>query len=414
MKTRQIDELDQEDSISRDFSDDTPLPFTSPKLRHVLKVEEHPYWNQHFSTHNPMIVLVHNALMKVCRGARGIVAETGDIVLLTPGIFELHAIPAMRGGIINLEYVKFPLSIVAKIVRDSGNIERLALRPENDPGAFVQKRKLHQVLSNIEASPWDAKPMERMLVSLINSGSPSVFPFLRSVFFNMRWAFLAMMESYTLNPGAVEHIAKSYVRGRAAFFEECKLYTGLTPLKWFRKRRMQLADAWLHATGKPAWEVAAALRYKGVGKFRREYRKFFHRHPEDPGIEFGCERSLELDSPFCCLRPFWWPYPLPLGQHDAWGMIGTAFADGCATPSIDLVVPVGEPEIQTPESKSENPKAEECADRSAGAEQQQPQALNPRKEESRTLVTKFMNLESISIAELLPFPTDLPVLLKAA
>ncbi len=411
-KPRQSDEWDLENPATPDFSHDTALALRPPKLRYVLITDEHPYWTQHFSTHNPMIVLVHNGMIKVCRGNCGVVAETGDIVLLTPGIFELHAIPALRGGIINVEYMKFPLSAVAKLVRDCGRIECLALRPEEDPGTFVLKRKLHHVLSTIAASPMDLNPMERMLNSVINSGSPSVFPFLRSAYFNMRWAFQLMMESRTLRPTAVDLLAKTYARGRAAFFEDCKLYTGLTPLEWFRKRRMELADAWLHVAGNPVWEVAAALQYKGVGKFRREYRKYYHRHPEERRDSLRLGGELDIESPLCCLRPFWWSYPLPLGQHDLLGMSGATFADGCAAPSLDLVVPIEESEIQSP--KPENPNAEQCADQIAGARHQQPLPLNPREEESQTLVTKFMNLESISVADLLPFPADLPVLLKAA
>lgn len=411
-KPRQFDACDFEDTVSRDDLNDAALALRPLKLRHVLKTEEHPYWNRHFSTHNPMIVLVHNGMIKVCRGNRGVVAKTGDIILLTPGVFELHAIPAIRGGILNLEYVKFPVAAVANLLRDSGSIERLALRPEEYPGAFVQKRRLHQVLSAIEAGSPGLKPMERLLNSIINCGAPSVFPFLRSVYFKTRWAFQLMMESQTLSPTAVDLLAKTYARGRAAFFEDCKLYTGLTPLEWFRKRRMELADAWLHVAGKPVWEVAAALQYRGVSKFRREYRKYYHRHPEEHRDSLSLGGELDIESPLCCLRPFWWQYPLPLGQHDLLGMIGGALADGCATPSLDFVVPIEESEIQSPEL--ENPNAEECADQSAEARHPQPQPFNPREEESKALVTKFINLESIPVAELLPFPADLPVLLKAA
>ena len=384
------------------------------KLRKVEVVEDHAEWTQKFSTHNPMFVLVRNGILTVQRNGESFTAESGDSVLLTPGAFELSVLPAMTGGAIRIEYAKFPLSLVARMVRGVAHLEGTALRPEPMTGVYVQRRMLHHVMHNVQMAAGHSSVIESVLRTLIISFHPDVFPFLREAYFQKRWAFQAMMESYVRKPIPIDCIARNYLSGRAAFFEHCALYTGLTPLNWLRKRRMELADGWLHVAKKSLSEVADALKYEDVEIPRSEYRRYFHRHPEDPGVDIGFERSLELDSPFCCMRPFWWPHPLPLGQHDPLGMSGAAFAAGYATPSIDLVVPIEEPKIHSSESIPENPHAQACAGQPAEAQHSHPQPVDSREEKAQTLIARFKNLESIPITELLPFPADLPVLLKAA
>ncbi|MEO6754596.1 MAG: AraC family transcriptional regulator [Chthoniobacteraceae bacterium] len=407
-KPRQSDDWNLEEPATHDFSNNE-LPTVSyprPKLHEVhLFGSECVFWRQTFSTHSPMVVLVHSGVLDMPRNGVRQQAKAGDTVLLTPGIFELRAMPAMHGGAVRLEYGKFPVSLLGTLLAGGGHMESVALRPKPDSEVFVQKGMLPEVLRNIETRPHGLNLMETIVMTLVHSGTPSVSPFLRRAYFNMRWAFQAMMESFSLRFTAVDDVAKRYVRGRAAFFADCEIYTGRTPMKWFRQRRMEHAYSWLHVANKHVWEVAAALGYKGISKFRTEYRKHFHRHPDEPHDPLSLGGELNIESPFCCLRPFWWPYPLPLGQHDLLGMHGAMFADRSAASSVEHNAPSIASEFQTVEVQPEDVGVEGCS---------APNPVNPRAEESRTLIEKFKNLELIPITELLPFPADLPVLLKAA
>ena len=406
MKPRQSDPDEFEDPRSRDFLEDyvPTLAPPRPKFRRLCITADNAVWLQHFSPHTPMVVLVHSGMVQVWRDGEAFRANPGDTILLTPGRFYMQATSLDRRGLIELEYAKFPLSIVAAIAGNAGTAESIAFGAADHSGVFVQERMLKPILRNIETWSAHTKLMETVLMTLVHSLSPAVFPFLRSAYFETRWAFQAMMETCSRKP-AIDEVARQYVHGRAAFFAHCELYTGLSPMKWFLRRRMELADRWLHVAHKPVWEVAAALGYRGVRKFRSEFRAHFHRHPEDPGVPLGFGRSRNLDSPQCCLRPFWWPYPLPLGQHDFCGINGPMSANRISTSFVDDGAPAIGTEIQ-----SATPHAEELGTRTFV----ELIPLNPREEETKAFISHFNTLEPIPIIDLLPFTAEWPTLLKAA
>ena len=378
-----------------------PAPETAAHLLRMRKVNliavKAP-WKRKFSTRLPMFVLVSRGILIVRREEHRDMALTGDVLLLTPGSFELMAVPLPADATIRFEYAKIPLSVFGKQLSRGSAIEQAALVGMSHGeynGIHICKGMLPQVARNLQTLHSDVTAIESVTNTLMASLCHAVFPFLRTVHFLRRWAFLGMMESHARHRSPVEFLAANYVAGRAAFFRDCQLHTGLTPAKWIDRRQMELADAWIHAANRTVAEVAALLHYDDVRLFRTAYRKHFRRPPEDPGMD--ANRSLSLDDPFCCLRPFWWPAPLPL--------LGV-----CQWPGLrPEELPEPFEEIRKfaeapPESRAQLPVdvAPDLPPEDAGDTEPKPMA------------ERFRNLEMIPISEIIEFPTGLPELLKAA
>lgn len=94
-------------------------------------------------------------------------------------------------------------------------------------GIHICKGMLPQVARNLQSLYSEVTVIESEMKTLTASLLPTVFPLLRTVYFEKRWAFLGMMESHALHRSPVEFLAAGYLGERAAFFRDCKLHTGL-------------------------------------------------------------------------------------------------------------------------------------------------------------------------------------------
>ena len=383
------------------------------RMRRVVRLNAKFAWRQAFNTRLPMILMVHQGCVIVSRDGKTHVAPMGDIVLLTPGTFEVTAVPLNTGGDIRVSYAKFPLSVLPRNFSYGASIEKIVLyaKMERERGVFVIRDLARKVIDEWQFMDGRLTLMQSVVDTLLHSCSPSVFSFLRVIFFEKRWAFLKTMESHTLQPFPVEHLASRYRTGRANFFRDCLTYTGHTPADWFLRRKMDLAGAWLQGAKKTVAEVAALLHYEDVRRFRRAYRKHSGHYPEESITVFPPSFSLEDD--FFCLRPFWWPDPLPLlGEPPLRGWLYAASGGRPDAPPVPVEAPA-EP-VEAPGGHPDAP-AEPAEELPADVTPELPPDNAGEKEpERKSIEERFCNGELIPISEIIEFPTGLPELLKAA
>lgn len=395
----------QNEDLEYDAAVGTSAPQTVEHLRRIRRVSSMNAsipWKRTFHTRLPMFMMIHQGKVVVRREGTTQMALMGNVILLTPGTFALTAVPLLAGGDVLLEYAKLPPSAFTELRAGGSLYETAALRemPSRARGVYVQPDMVPKITRDWECMNGTRTILQQLLATLMLSASPTMTPFLRAAFFERRWAFLAMMEAHTLHPAPVEFLARRYGAGRAAFFRDCRGLTGHTPAKWFVRRQMQLAQAWIHAANRTVSEVAARLHFEDVRRFRAAYRKHFHRAPEDAKIVHSMGlNSLSLDDPLCCLRPFWWPAPLPLLGASPWPSFRAEdfpepfeeirkFAE--ASNALD-----GELQPDVSSGLPADDTGEKGADR-------------------RTVAERFCDAEMIPITEIIEFPAGLPELLKAA
>ena len=372
------------------------------RLRRISRISPRAPWKRNYRTRLPMLVMVHKGTLIVRRGKDTHMGIPGDVVLLTPGTFALTAVPLPTGDDVRLEYAKIPPSAFSELTAGGTLYETAALRemPSRAGGVYVQPNMVPKITRDWERMNGTRTILQQLLATLMLSASPTMTPFLRAAFYERRWAFLAMMEANTLRPAPVEFLARRYGAGRAAFFRDCRGLTGHTAAKWFVRRQMQLAQAWIHAANRTVSEVAARLHYEDVRRFRAAYRKHFRRAPEDAEIVHSMGlNSLSLDDPFCCLRPFWWPAPLPLLGVSPWPSWPAEDFPESLEEEPQSIEACTEPDGELPSDVSSELPADDAGE---------------KEPERKSVAERFCDAEMIPIGEIIEFPTGLPELLKAA
>ena len=325
------------------------------------------YWKRTLRSRRPTLILIRNGTVTVRTAAGVYCARGGDSVLLAPGVFEIEATPAVRHGNVDLEIATFSMAALGSAFGNDSIVEELALgvRQSENTGVYVQKRVVNFLDRERAAVPSCYNDVGAIVVRIINSAAASTFPFARFAFFEMRWAFQSLLEAHVLRAGAVEWLAGNYIHGRAAFFRDCKTYVGLSPAKWIRTRRLELARAWIRHDKASLGDIAKALGYCNV----RALRTALWREYESSIDELKDMSAIRLFWPtYVPMRPFWWPLPLPLiGRNE------------------DLIVP----ERNLPVSKPEELFTEKVS-------------------------ADFFEMKPAAASKIIPFPTGLPTLLKAA
>ena len=205
----------------------------------------------------------------------------------------------------------------------------------------------------------------------------------------------------------MEFLARRYGAGRAAFFRNCQGLTGHTPAKWFLRRQLQLAQAWIHTANRTVSEVAARLHYDDVRVFRAAYRKHFRCAPEDAEVvHLMGLNSFSPDDPSCCLRPFWWPSPLPLlGEPPLRSWPYPESGGHPDEPPVPAEAPADP--VEAPDGPCEEAPPDAIAELP-------PDDVGKKEPEPKSMEERFCSGELIPFTEIISFPTGLPGLLKAA
>ena len=367
-------------------SDDTQ------NTRMVCVTEDRAHWRKKFANRHPMLVLVRNGTVWVRRNGATYAARVGETVLLTPGKFELEATPSDRHGMICFEYAVFPVSLLGRIGCATPAIEELALQiGDNESGFHLQQNLLWKI--DLMRREWvkSGAGLESILIFIVNQMPPSLFPFLRSVYFKTRWAMQILLERHILHREAVAHLCNHYIDGRLAFFRDCKTLTGFSPRKWLEMRRMELARIWIDGGSKSVADVATVFGYGNPRKFQRDYKK---QHGSQPGSDeslqtFECWNKLRGGGSL--LRPFWWPAPLPVREVERPDLTGDTFSKSAST----------------------------APGRDEADASWIPPSFNfgraPLPEELDKKISKtFWDMNAVAVSEFISFPDALPELLKAA
>ena len=360
--------------------------------RLVCVTEDRAHWRKSFANRNPMLVLVRNGTVWVRRDGSTYAARVGDAVLLTPGNFELEATPTDRHGMICFEYAVFPVSLLGRIECAVPAIEELALQIEdNGSGFYLQQNLLWKI--DVMRREWmtSGAGLESILIFIVNQRLPSLFPFLRSAYFKMRWAMQTLLESHLFHPEPVAHLCKHYIAGRLSFFRDCTTFTGLSPRKRFVKRRMELSRIWIDGGGQPVADVAALFHYDKPRRFQRDYKKQYGSLP-------GSDESLQtfeywkiLRGGGSLLRPFWWPAPLPVREVARPNLAADTFSGNGFTSPFGAEA-----------DASSNPPSFDF------------HRPPPPEELDKKISKPFWDMKAVAVSEFIPFPNALPELLKAA
>jgi AraC-like DNA-binding protein len=351
-----------------------------------------PFHNQKraLRSSRPTLILVRNGMVTVRTATGTYCAQTGNSILLAPGSFDIEATPAVRHGNIDVEIASFSLAALGRAFGDGSVVESLVLRiPESEnTGVYIQKRIVDLLDRELASVPTFFKNVESIVTRILNTCAASTFRFARFGFFEKRWAFQALLEANVLRPGVVEWLAGHYIDGRAAFFRDCKIFVGMSPAKWIKTRRLELARAWLRHGKASIEDIAKVLAFCNV----RALRTALWKHFEMTIDELKDTEGMRLFGiPLVAFRPFWWPSPLPL--------IGEAQR---RRHPADEVSELAESAPEPCEEESPTNDARDLPPEDGGNAEPKP------------VKERFFSLEMIPVAEIIPFPSGLPVLLKAA
>ena len=347
------------------------------------------YLKRKIRSSRPTLVLVRHGFVTVRTAGRTYCAQTGNSMLLVPGVYEIEATPAVRHGNLDVEIATFSLAALGRGLKNGSTVEALMLGvPESDnKGVYIQKRTVEILDRALAAVPMYFKDVESIVVRILNCYAASAFQFARFAFFEKRWALLSLLEAHVLRPRVVEWLGKNYVDGRAAFFRDCKLFVGITPAKWIQTRRLELARAWLQHGKARIEDIAKILSFCNARALRTALWKHYQMSIE----ELRDTRGLRaFGIPHVAFRPFWWPAPLPL--------IGEAQRPALPAGEVsELAESAPEPCDESPTDDARDLPPDDGGNT-------EPKPMNER----------FFNLEMIPVAEIIPFPAGLPELLAAA
>lgn len=353
-------------------------------MRRICRCVSGAHWRRTFDVTQPMLVVVRSGFVVVRRDGATTLINRGETALLTPGYFELEATPAMRHGSIDVEYGEIPMAHLSKMLLHAPVTERLILGvPEKfDRGVYVQRGMVSRLDAMFDALPEQSRTIEAMATTVLTSLQASTFPFMKFAFFERRWALLALMEAKVIRRFPASFIAARYATGRAAFFRDCQTFLGRRPEKWFRQRRMELARIWIQHSGTSSKAVASVLGYRKCKEFRAAYRRYHGRTVEESSNSRPWA-GLDSRTKASCMRPFWWPAPLPLLDAD-----GEPFY----------------PEEAVDDRQRKEDERQPHDDEDAAKTEQIAEAFSD----------DFFALKPEAVAKIIPFPPELPGLLMAA
>jgi AraC-like DNA-binding protein len=264
-----------------------------------------------------VLVLVRNGLVIFRHGGSVHVVQAGESALITPGNYDMEAVPAVSRGAIDFEYGAFPIALLREIFGNAHQIEAFVLgfSKVEDCGVHVERNSVAPIDNVLRQNLTFSQGTESCVKFVIHSGSLPALLFARFGFYEKQWALEALLESHIGHKLPVSVIEQGYATGPATFQRDCHDYLGLAPGKWYHRRRMELARNWIeHSTAAPS-AVAATLGYENCEQFAADYKKH-HRLTVEKSANAAPWEKLENAIMTACLRPFWWPSPLPLLSAD--------------------------------------------------------------------------------------------------
>jgi AraC-like DNA-binding protein len=208
------------------------------------------------------------------RGGQRLTVDLGAGCLVLPGDLRVSEIPDGVGRFI-YHVIFFHDAIIKFALSKFPHADALAatMRP-----AFV------------ELYPMKSASSLRWLCSLVAGGRPipdgiigvlrlllfemfiPAYLFLHHGYFAQRQGLCLWMEEHIVSASGLPEIAAMYLGGPRRFYTKYKVYQDVSPARWLRRRRMELAAGWLKHGVRPPADIRKALGYLDDATFRRDYR----------------------------------------------------------------------------------------------------------------------------------------------
>jgi len=243
-----------------------------------------------------------NLLIERPEGGRWV--KEGDAVLVLPGQIKITEFPDYPGGSVDILYVLFSTRFIRDAFLNDETVDFFAnqVYPAFSD-IYVLVNFVPRVMPMIQA-----KPPERAFATMMNyivNGMFAVgFMFLKDAFFKPKRALDLFLERYVGDPQAEDSAASAYPGGLRALCRDCKVYTGMMPAAWLRKRRMQIARVWIRHGDMPIEHIAAVLGYRTRSNFRDDYWEA-HRRDHDSEERRYDLRSMPAAAYVNLVSPFW-------------------------------------------------------------------------------------------------------------
>lgn len=262
--------------------------------------------------HRHLLMLVENGVAVFRRNGPTSLARSGDALLIPAGHCSVQFLPVVTGLGISVIVVEFDLRAVAKNLRENYLAETVALQRHEFPASGIV---LHDFVTHAQAGSKGigvaAGISLRCVFNLLQTGQwPAVFAFTRSVFYERRWKLLAMLEKHVIAADGEAQMAATYEGGAKKLRRDCEIFLGGRPRQLLRRRRAQIAAAWLRC-GHSIDNVAKALSFSSRREFQCEFAAHLHRRCEDVQKQTPLT-TVEIEDLLTAIRPVWWPPPLPL------------------------------------------------------------------------------------------------------
>ncbi|WP_416975408.1 AraC family transcriptional regulator N-terminal domain-containing protein [Streptomyces sp. 4F14] len=281
------------------------VPGGDTAVPHLMLVGVDEAWTSVERLYEPMICFVVEGAKRVTVGDVSVVAGPGELLLTPldlPAVVDLAKVP-YRAAVLQLDAgTVTELLMELKGYEGYGEYGEYARpAPQGLVSAAVTPELADAVARWVELldTPEDIGPLaarteSEILYRLLRS---DLGPLLREAFLTdsatsrVRVAARWITERYD-QPLSVEEIAAVAHMSAAGLHRHFKAVTGMTPLKYQKRLRMQAARRRLVSEGESAAQVAHAVGYSSATQFNREYRAEYGLPPGQDAARLRAEPGV--------------------------------------------------------------------------------------------------------------------------
>jgi len=264
---------------------DRPLgPYRGPLEEHVL-------------------VVVEEGIVKFERDGQSLVAETSDALLIGRGeAGRLTFFPDRDSGGLTVEITTFDERSIGKKLRTDAALESAALMGERDvPGAFHFRRFYPLIPKGL---PLPVHRFHSAIAIALHQYGSELPEFFREHFYRARWDLLVFLERFATCSEGAKRAAREYNGGEKQLRRDCLLNIGRNPAAILRRRRCELAYAWLRS-GNKIEDVAKVLGFSSNWDFECEFAGVLKMRCRDVE-KMPLLQHAEPEELVNALTPFWW------------------------------------------------------------------------------------------------------------
>ena len=271
---------------------DTPVPpYKGPFRRHL-------------------IIFMNEGAGAFRRDGETMLVEAGETLLVQAGAGSLEFIASKTTKGFSAEIVEFDARSVARHLRQSFAAEREALEGRAFPPTGVKFHELQircfPIIPGIVHPQFNA---EETFKTLFDYCVSQTAPLARAILFEERWELLRFLEAKVWMPLSDLTWQDTYAKGARRLVRDCRFFVGCTPAVFMKRRKIQLASAWLRC-GRRVEEIALALGFSSAWEFQCLFGAFTKRRCATVAAEtpLSLMSAYELHE---AIAPFYWSYARP-------------------------------------------------------------------------------------------------------